>query len=278
MDLQLPFVRQRRISGARPRPFGQWETPGSVSMRSATLRPHERDRAVRYVHGMALANDDVLRKLEAAFPNGPLTDEQVRGQAFRFFPAHWRDRWPPTLRMPARLRTEERSVLVSRQDVFTRARSVETEDDAVDMYVLMCSWGAGNKAQRVARCAKPLSQPDPGASLLRTYDFVRENDAADAYLRMARGGEFWLKGFGPSFFTKWLYFSAYETRDASRGSAPLILDERVARGLGWSRLAGWSPAEYQVYLHAAQAIRDGWAPGTDLHCIEHALFSIGKMP
>lgn len=223
---------------------------------------------------MADIVSSVLTRLEKKFPDGPLDDAGVRAQTFRFLPGSWRNRWPESLELPKTLRTEERHVNVSRQDVFDRARSVQTEGDAIDLYVLMGAWGTGTKARPLARVAKPLEETDVGARLLRSYAFVREGNPGDAYRRLQPRGEDYIKNFGPSFFTKWLYFSAHDVWSSERGPEPLILDGRVASVLGW-KSSGWSAGQYLEYLKIVERIRRKWARDSALHCIEHALFTLG---
>jgi len=222
---------------------------------------------------MAHKVSTIVKRLEKKLPEGPRDDLGVRSQVFKFSPKAWRDRWPETLDLPKTLRTEERHVEVSRQDVFDRARTVQTEGDAIDTYVLMAAWGTGVKARPVARAATPLAQPNAGQALLRYYLRVREGTAADAYRQLKRPGEDYVRGLGPSFFTKWLYFSAYDRWTQGQGLPPLILDTRVAAALGWEG-SSWSASQYQEYLDTAEEIRGRWAPDATLHCIEHALFTL----
>ncbi|GKV72017.1 hypothetical protein NCCP2145_13980 [Pseudarthrobacter sp. NCCP-2145] len=83
-------------------------------------------------------------------------------------------------------------------------------------------------------------------------------------------------GFGPAFFTKWLYFAAYDDPERRQGSAPLILDARVANALGWPPTSGrWPSSAYAEYLRTAAKINALWCPSSSQHVIEYALFKIG---
>lgn len=264
-----------RIIDSEPGTVRARAPPTSTAPRSRTRNQTESgrhsDKFIRMVHSL----DDVVARLDERFLDGHLGDGAVRRQSFQFLPAAWNKRWPEDLPKPAILASGNSRVWVSRQDVFERARSIETPKDAVDLYLLMCAWGTGTKARAVARSARPLWQPALGDSLLRTHALARSGRAVDAYRQLAPGGAHRIKYFGPSFFTKWLYFSAYESWESDRSPAPLILDRRVALALGWRRLSGWSAGQYVDYLETAEAIRDRWAPNAALHSIEHALFTVG---
>lgn len=207
-------------------------------------------------------------------PDLPLTDDEVRAQSEHFYPGTWRSKWPGGLSLPATLAAvspgDRTRQPVTRTLVFERAENVTTEDDALDLYVLMCGWGAGWQGLTGFRSRKPLSTPGIGAALLRSYQEVRGGgDPVSAY-RSLHTGQNKIKFFGPAFFTKWLYFAGYESTSDS-GRRPLILDARVARTLGWAT-ADWSSSDYGRYLDLASEAADGL--GTTPHVIEHALYAL----
>ena len=76
-------------------------------------------------------------------------------------------------------------------------------------------------------------------ALLRdAASFARDGDVEAAYRTLIREGGGQIRGFGPAFFTKFLYF----TSEGAGGTQCLILDARVAGRLaeaGWSSLP-WS--------------------------------------
>lgn len=214
---------------------------------------------------------DVVELLGRKFPDGAPTDEAVRAQGFNWSVAQWRKRWPAVLTLPAQLdESAPRHPLVTRQDVFDRASDVTTESDAVELFLLMAAWGTGTQARPISRVAKVLQQDQAAPRLLSSYRASRGGDPVEAYRRLYSWSGDRIKYFGPSFFTKWLYFSAFDTWSAS-GPAPLILDMRVANSLGW-RTHGWSASKYGDYLTLAAAVRDAWAPGRPTHVVEYALF------
>jgi hypothetical protein len=98
----------------------------------------------------------------------------------------------------------------------------------------MCSWGTGSKAQRVARCAKPLHEQNAADTLLRSHIASQELGPVEAYRRLSTYGEDKIKHFGPAFFTKWIYFSAYDNIEHKGDLAPpgrgvVVVDGHIQR-------------------------------------------------
>lgn len=214
---------------------------------------------------------EVVELLGRAFPDGAPTDEAVRAQGFNWSVAQWRKRWPSGVALPEQLEDAAPSrPFVTRQDVFDRAQAVTTETDAVELFLLMAAWGTGTKARSIARVAPVLHQEHAPTRLLSSYRASREGDPVEAYRRLYSWSGDRIKFFGPSFFTKWLYFSAFDTWGTS-SPAPLILDMRVANSLHW-RTHGWPAGKYGDYLSLATTVRDEWAPGQPTHVVEYALF------
>lgn len=210
----------------------------------------------------------------------PLTDEAVRQQTEKFAPTLWL-RYLPAERHELVERQGDRWASgISRGAIFEQARTVDNENDALELYLLATAWGTGKMARPVWRSAQPLKDPEAGTKLLRARDHARESGAVAAYWRMLRGGANSIKGLGPSFFTKWLYFSAYDGWDIAKGPAPLILDARVARALGWTLVNLQSRKRYEEYFQVVQQVQDELrdldSDHTRPHCIEHALFTVGK--
>lgn len=214
---------------------------------------------------------ELVEKLSMRFPDGPPAEQDVEEQGFTSYNQHWTDRWPTTLATPRALSNSERT-RVTRQSLLISAKDVQTEDDAVDFYVRVCSWGVGPMARGVARCVKPLHQPGAANALLATHSMVRPGHVLHAYSSLWRGDNR-IKFLGPAFFTKWLYFSAYGDWK-SEALAPLILDARVAKALGWWP-QGWSATDYNIYLERAEELRQQWCPDRGLHVVEYALFKLG---
>lgn len=233
-------------------------------------RPHKAGRP----EDLEKQAQDAIRLLQLAFPDGAATGDVVRQQGFHWSVEQWRKRWPSGLTQSIQLdESAPGRPFVTRQDVLDRARDVTSETDAIELFLLMAAWGTGTQARPISRVAKVLHQDQVAARLLSSYRAVRDGEPAEAYRRLRFWSEDRIKYFGPAFFTKWLYFSAFEAWDASRGPAPLILDARVAASLAWPS-SSWSSARYGDYLELATLIRDRWAPGEELHVVEYALFKM----
>ncbi|NUP74746.1 MAG: hypothetical protein HOQ07_08885 [Sinomonas sp.] len=232
---------------------------------------------------MARSVRDIAAALEQHFPDGPPADATVRNQGFDYLPQHWTSRWPNSLPVPEVLLDGDRKHL-SRQDVFSiSAATTDTDEDLVNLYVAICAWGTGTKAQRVARAVRPLHETGAVAALARSRDAAMSGHPTEAYRRLNTTGEDRIKHFGPAFFTKWMYFSAYDTNSDRESPAPLILDSRVAKALDWGS-QGWDSKDYGRYLELATSIQATWCPrepsrdSATTHVIEYALFKLGGKP
>lgn len=213
----------------------------------------------------------------------PRTDAEVRAQRHVWPAGAWRARWPEGLDLPTALADVEPADLqdrdveretreITRDEVLRRGRELGTERDAVELYLLMCAWLGEYQDLPPSRLVRPLKDDGTASALLRSATLAREGRAVHAYDSLWRG-ENRIKRVGPSLFTAWLYFSAYETWDAAHGPAPLILDHRVARVLGWNG-ARVSAAAYGKYLALAADV----AAQLDAtpHSVEDALFAVGR--
>ncbi|BCT74168.1 hypothetical protein SCMU_00100 [Sinomonas cyclohexanicum] len=229
---------------------------------------------------MARSVHEITAALAQHFPEGPPADATVQNQGFDYLPSHWTSRWPDSLPVPEVLLGGDRRH-VSRRDVFAvSAAAIGSDEDLVNLYVAICAWGTGTKAQRVARAVKPLHEKGAVDALARSLDAARSLHPVEAYRRLNTTGEDRIKHFGAAFFTKWLYFSSYNTRSDQQGPAPLILDSRVAKALGWGT-HGWNSKDYGRYLELATDIQDAWCPrdlsrrSAPSHVVEYALFKLG---
>lgn len=217
---------------------------------------------------------DIVDALEQKFADDAPTDATVRNQGFDYLPRHWTSRWPDALPVPDVLLDGERKH-ISREDIFTLASASGTSDgEILNLYVAMGAWGTGTKAQRVARAMRPLHEQGAMAALGRSLEAARSGQPVEAYRRLNTTGEDRIKHLGPAFFTKWLYFSAYDSSGHRDGPRPLILDSRVANALGWER-QGWTSSDYGRYLDIASEIHSAWCPEEPSHVVEYALFKLG---
>ncbi|MGQ4516760.1 8-oxoguanine DNA glycosylase OGG fold protein [Streptomyces sp. DW26H14] len=219
--------------------------------------------------------------------------EGVGSHAVRYHPARWSAicHWPGGLAD----RGLDGEASVSRAQVAQMVRDAGAAGDWDEALVATYVWGQGRIGYGPHRLEEILSQGHLAETLARAGSVLGEQGAEAAYGALRKA----LKGYGPAFFTKFLYFLGAAGRPVS-GLAPLILDQRLASvhrahatrtGLRagmedaaataawvWSD-GGWTPHRYGVYLDwmaascgqlASAGI--GWPPSCpDL--LELALFS-----
>jgi hypothetical protein len=210
----------------------------------------------------------------------PDRTETVLGQAVPFNPQTWKS-WLPDGVWPGELdllRGTGRFHRITREDVFRLSADVETPAQAVQCYVAACVWGSGTAGLGVARRARPLrSHDDAGERLLKAIRTLREVGAVAAYQRLQKGGDTHLRGLGPAFFTKVLYFAGW---DVAVGPRPLVLDRFVVRALNeqaelsWRTNWTWTADQYGRYLDTVAGWASSW--GTTADVVERELFDHGK--
>lgn len=192
-----------------------------------------------------------------------LGEDGIRADAVNYSSAAWKGSpgLPDSL-----LRTER----ISRGDVIDIGEAVRAGAlCATDLFAASFVWGWGSTGfgprryrdirarageqlepslqRALAQMDKDSGLPDPIAGYAQLYG------GCDYESRAAPGQEPWsrLHGFGPAFFTKFLYFST---------PGALILDNRLANavhslsGLPYlitakGRSYAWTPYRYAVYLH-----------------------------
>lgn len=144
----------------------------------------------------------------------------------------------------------------TRADVFAIAgRWRDGAVPATQLATAALAWGFGVRGYGPFRTGRVLAQ-DPagtrfaGALANLRADEVTPDALVDAYGRFHTSHR--MRGLGPAFFTKILYFAGYR-RDRS-GPQPLILDSVVARRLpedaGPARkyAHGWTSSTWHAYL------------------------------
>lgn len=163
---------------------------------------------------------------------------------------------------------------LTRQDLFQLGAKVATPQDAVNFYVAVCSWGVGNKARDVYRRLGALAQPEVGQKLLQGILRAKDPETSpkDAYTGFYSRNQYRIKGLGPAFYTKLLYFAA--GTEVSRQQRHLILDQKVAKSIGWPRKIWWSPDEYRDYLDLIADVLDLMLEAERADCLEKRLFSL----
>ncbi|XAZ35481.1 hypothetical protein AAHB37_03825 [Glutamicibacter halophytocola] len=139
---------------------------------------------------------------------------EVENHAIRFYPRHWLNRWDESMPgIPPILQSGEKDskdrLTLSRGDLFALGTKVKTAQDAVSFYVAVCSWGTGTKARDIDRRIPTLSEPDVGEKLLSGIMLAQNPnvEAEEAYRSFWTSNQYRLKGLGPAFFTKLLYFA-----------------------------------------------------------------------
>ena len=163
---------------------------------------------------------------------------------------------------------------VWRQDVFDVAeRWRRGEATALQLAAASLAWGLGITGYGRRRTRDVLDQDPDGSRLAISIEGLRderptEADLLDAYERLFRGVGH-VRGLGPAFFTKIIYFAGY--RRGVGGLQPLILDKVVAERLpddagGANRHeSGWWPSTWRDYLYwaAKQAERPAYCGEPD---------------
>ncbi|MGN6610118.1 MAG: hypothetical protein ACTHMS_24310 [Jatrophihabitans sp.] len=141
---------------------------------------------------------------------------------------------------------------ISRRRLF--ALGERAQDDAGASLALLwhsLAWGSGlGRRNNLRRLNAVAADPGgAGQALLQAASLVRQ-DPVEAYNFLAPDGRPRIRGLGPAFFTKYLYFAA----GADLHPLSLILDARVARSLiaaGWTSMharGGWPSTTYGRYL------------------------------
>lgn len=130
--------------------------------------------------------------------------------------------------------------LLTRGDIFAIGRVATapdaTDDDVLSLLWHALAWGTGSSQRGNARRIESLTGADRAVNveLLRTAaKHAMDGDPASAYSTLICRGGGRIRGLGPAFFTKFLYFAS----EGTTGTRCLILDARVAGELG---LAGWA--------------------------------------
>lgn len=159
-------------------------------------------------------------------------------------PDWWNERLAQRhLRQHVALRDHDGVEMLTRGDIFplgVAARKVDASDDLVLTFVWhVLAWGTGSSQRGNARRIASLTDTataETNLGLIRAaLALAGEGDPAGAYRTLIRRGGGKIRGLGPAFFTKLLYFASEEVH----GHRCLILDARVASSLaraGWSSL------------------------------------------
>jgi Putative 8-oxoguanine DNA glycosylase OGG-like protein len=251
---------------------------------------YECDEQARQEAAAHTVSDDEAARLreQCTRKASDLGDDGVRGHTVSFSAMAWDE--PPGL--PDSV---PRTGRISRRDVLHIGDRVHAGTlPATDLFAASFVWGWGTTGYgpRRYRDIRIAAGVRLESSLQRALAEINENPgspdpiAGYAHLygghdyenRAAPGQEPWsrLQGFGPAFFTKFLYFST---------PGALILDNRLANAVynqsrlpylvtGKGRSLAWTPYRYAVYLHwMGQSAR---AAGVEPEILEFTLFQPPK--
>lgn len=133
----------------------------------------------------------------------------------------------------------ERTEQIRRSHVHRIARRSTPSDEewARQVFVAALMWGYGGQIKRyryLENIKNALDAPEPLDSVLKSVTGALDRgdlEAAYGAFLTPRGGTT-VKGLGPAFFTKVLYFAG-ASRRRTGCPPPLILDALVARALSW---------------------------------------------
>ncbi|MEU9876056.1 hypothetical protein [Streptomyces phaeochromogenes] len=226
------------------------------------------------------------------------------GHAVEYVPAHWSgvESWP--VEFPERSRTA--TARISRDQVVASTLRAAERSEWSEVLVASYVWGQGRTGYGPHRLKEILAESNVDDALAMAGSVLRQEGAVAAY-RGLRGA---VKGLGPAFFTKFLYFldQVYllghvsfpdPAADAAAAPRALILDQRIARVMRahavrvgadmalpsasevaawiWSD-SGWTSHRYGVYLEWIHSATEqlasagvGW-PGSRPDVLELALF------
>lgn len=186
-----------------------------------------------------------------------------------YYSSHWTQFWPGDL--PPVLATNS-SASLSRWTLFKLGSQITDPDSALNFYAAVSAWGAGTAVRSVYRACKPVANADFAERLYTAVTDTRELEPVEAYRTWKN--QIQLPYLGPSQFTKLMYFASRNPL-YDCGELPLILDGRIARALGWSQVAGWSPQTYGTYLDTLAEIARQWGPSVTAEDVECQLTELG---
>lgn len=218
----------------------------------------------------------------------------------RYTPSRWAQitPWPSTLALTG----TGGDAVISRAEVTSAVADALRREAFREALVATYVWGKGKRGtpggSGPATLRAVLAAEGLDTALATAVTALREHGSQEAYAALYQQ----VPGLGPSFFTKFLYFTGTALPPA-HGPRPLILDRVLSRRLrlmaaavgrasghdpdgsvaAWVWADGnWSPHRYGVYLsfmHAAArqlAAGDGWPSGAAPDLLECVLFNAAR--
>jgi hypothetical protein len=177
---------------------------------------------------------------------------------------------------------ETRDGTISRKDLFLLGKEAHTNPTvAFSTLWSACAWGKGRRVFGVKPMLQSVKDRRPDEALCKAAELARR-DPVEAFAVLIRPQGNLIKGLGPSFATKYLYFAG----GGNRKHPCLILDKWVARALrklpGWDQFPEWGPSadDYKKYCE----ILAQWAKAKSKELertvggdeFERCLFELGK--
>lgn len=212
----------------------------------------------------------------------PSRDEYVLGQGFPRDLVYCRSQLPdPRMWAPELDDLPEANYgrhQLARRNLFAIAERAASDPGdpwaAIQLHAAIIFWGAP-PGQSTSRAVKPLADPNAPQHLTEALRTVRGAGAQSAYQAMDRYQRLWVRGLGPAYFTKFLYYAGYQAAKPGMPQ-PLIMDENVIKALGATTHLPWEAnvVDYIRYLDTAKS----WAfdYNTTPDVIERRLFQLGS--
>ncbi|MFF3467701.1 hypothetical protein [Streptomyces sp. NPDC002619] len=263
------------------------------------MNRQDRADAVNREMASRLLPDVALRALGRWWNENAVTyaDGTPSAHTVRYTPSRWAQitPWPSALTPTSHIG----DAWVSRAEVTSIVADALRRDAVMEALVATYVWGKGKRGtprgSGPATLRKILAAEGLDTALATAVAALCEHSSREAYATLHQQ----IPEFGPSFFTKFLYFAGKTLRPA-QGPEPLILDRvlslrlrslaaTVGRETGhdadgsvaawvWADW-NWSPHRYEVYLsflHAAahqMAGTHGWPSDVAPDLLECALFN-----
>lgn len=169
---------------------------------------------------------------------------------------------------------------LTRRAVINAAKRSRDDRDWIRLLAYSNAWGYGPAGYGVTRHNRIASAPGTADRLQTAVTILDDAGPVPAYYYLNNRSSGHIRGFGPAFFTKFLYFADCAHPLQPRGA--LILDavlaaqvKSLAGPVAFPRRAGWLTRDYSFYLAlmGRMALERNLKPDQ----LEAALFATGRM-